>query len=217
MPSILLGSQSPRRRQLLTLLNTPFKIIAADADEDSVTVADPAENALTTAELKIDVLLANERVTAEPAILLTADTNVAIDDQILGKPRDADEARATLRLLRARQHTVHTGMVLHDMATGQRIKRVHSAEITFRPYSDTEIERYIATGDPFDKAGSYAIQHPEFAPMAELKGCYLGVMGLSVCQLLPLLSEMSISAEVDLNAIHAAHRGCPCPILNNEA
>lgn len=217
MASILLGSQSPRRRQLLTLLNTPFKIMAADADEDSVTVADPAQNVLATAELKIDVLLANERVTAEPAILLTADTNVAIDNQILGKPRDADEARATLQLLRGRQHRVHTGMVLHDMATGTRVKRVHSAEISFRPYSDAEIERYIATGDPFDKAGSYAIQHPEFSPMAQLDGCYLGVMGLSVCQLLPLLSEIPVSAEPDLTAIYDAHRGCPCPILHSEA
>jgi septum formation protein len=84
---------------------------------------------------------------------------------------------------------------------------VHTAAVTMRDYSDEEIDAYIATGDPFDKAGGYAIQHPTFRPVAALQGCYLGVMGLSLCDLILLLREMGVPDRFDPAALVDAHRG----------
>src|SRR5690606_647237 len=90
----------------------------------------------------------------------------------------------------------------HDETTS-----VHTATVTMRPYTDVEIEAYIATGDPFDKAGGYAIQHSTFRPVAALAGCYLGVMGLSLCDLIPLLRRMGMADRFDPAALVDAHYG----------
>jgi predicted house-cleaning NTP pyrophosphatase (Maf/HAM1 superfamily) len=82
-----------------------------------------------------------------------------------------------------------------------------------RAYSDEEIAAYIATGDPLDKAGAYAIQHPQFQPVSHLEGCYLGVVGLSICHLIELLTQFGVKRVADLSAIHQAHQEYPCPIF----
>jgi septum formation protein len=133
--------------------------------------------------------------------------------QILGKPDDADTAVHTLRQLRRQRHHVHTGMVLVDLATGRTLEEVTTVPVTMRNYSDAEIDAYVATGDPLDKAGAYAIQHPVFQPVARLEGCYLGVMGLSICHLVQLLRQLDVTVTADRQRLYRVHDGYPCPYL----
>jgi len=108
--------------------------------------------------------------------VLAADTLVVLDGLLLGKPADADEAVAMLTRLRGRTHQVYTAVCLAQ--DGVRDARLSVSDVTMRAYSDAEISRYVASGDPLDKAGAYAIQHPWFSPVAAWTGCYAGIMGL---------------------------------------
>lgn len=213
----ILASQSPRRRELLQLLARPFRIMVANADEDSVTHPDPATNVIQTAQLKANLItaqLANESI-APGTLVLAADTTVALGPEMLNKPADETAARHMLAKLRNTQHEVHTGFVLREPATGREWQGVSTAVVTMRPYSDAEINAYIASGDPFDKAGGYAIQHPQFQPVAHLHGCYCNVMGLPVCELIVALRQfMGITLDqVDFTAVLQAHHHYPCPTL----
>jgi septum formation protein len=213
---LILASQSPRRRQLVELLGCPVTAVSVDVDENQITTPDPAQNAVDTARLKAETILARWRqqgTVEQQAILIAADTNVALGERILGKPDDADTAVHTLRQLRRQRHYVHTGMVLVDLATGHTLEEVTTIPVTMRNYSDAEIDAYVATGDPLDKAGAYAIQHPAFRPVARLEGCYLGVMGLSICHLVQLLGQLEVTVTADRQRLYQVHDGFPCPYL----
>lgn len=212
-PHLLLASQSPRRRQLIQLVGFPFTAITADVNESSVIVPDPALNAIQTAELKAQAIAAQHKSQPDATIIVAADTIVALGQQMLGKPTDSANAFQMLSALRGRTHAVHTGVVLLEVDSGRVVKGVHTAVVTMRSYSDEEIATYIATGDPLDKAGAYAIQHPQFQPVSHLEGCYLGVMGLSICHLIGLLTQLGIVRAADLLALRLAHQGYACPIL----
>ncbi len=141
---------------------------------------------------------------ADTVVILGADTlGVDEDGDILGKPVDADDARNMLRRLRGRTHQVCTAMTLLNLTPNpspsgrgeqnkhlQPITRVTCTDVTMRDYSDAEIDAYIASGDPFDKAGSYAIQHLVFRPVAKIDGCYTNVVGLPLCTLKNMLAEI---------------------------
>jgi septum formation protein len=219
MKSLILASQSPRRRQLISLLHCPVTAVSADVDESQITTADPGQNAIDTARLKAETILARYAAAHDqtdlPAhcLLVAADTTVALGRQLLGKPRDATDATHTLRQLRRQRHTVYTGMVVVDMADGRIVTDVTSVPVTMRDYSDADIAAYVASGDPLDKAGAYAIQHPTFQPVAHLEGCYLGVMGLSICHLLRLLHRLDAAIGVDMERLRQAHNGYVCPYL----
>ncbi len=211
---LILASQSPRRRQLIQLLGFPVQLVTADVDERSITEPDPALNVVKTAELKARTiqnhLLNGLWQPGTRSILVAADTTVALEGQQLGKPADPDEAWQMLAALRGCTHEVHTGLFLIDLSTGQETQGVQTTTVTMRRYSDAEIAAYVATGDPMDKAGAYAIQHPVFSPVAQLQGCYLGVVGLSLCHLLQLLQLWGITA--DKTAVLQAHQGYPCEV-----
>lgn len=218
MTDFILASQSPRRRELLALAGFSFMVETVDVDESIVDVPDPEVNAVQTAQFKAEALLARHaKQGSHHGIVLAADTNVAIDSKILGKPADATTACEMLRALRGRQHQVYTGMALVDMDTGQEVTAVHGATVWMRSYSEEEIADYVAGGDPLDKAGAYGIQHQKFRPVEHLDGCFLGVMGLAVCQLHLLLPQLNVQPRTDLAALHAAHQGYPCPILEQIA
>jgi septum formation protein len=208
----LLASQSPRRRELLGLLPYPFEIAVPDVDEDFHLDREPDAYVLYTAEQKAEAIATGLTQNAHTPIIIAADTTVALEDEILGKPGDTQEARHMLLKLRGRTHQVHTGLCVVDIVSGRRFGSVHTAAVTMRNYSATEIDVYITTGDPFDKAGAYAIQHPLFQPVERLEGCFLGVMGLSVCDLIDQLILNNIPIKFDAAAIHAAHQGFACPI-----
>jgi MAF protein len=214
MPKFILGSQSPRRRALFGLLGVPFDVRVADVDEESVTHPDPAVNVVETAVLKTTTL-AQLIDPAEHTILITADTTVALGQTMLGKPRDAVEARDMLLQLRNRTHEVHTGLVLLDNWSGQLLRLANRSVVTMRPYSEAEMAAYIATGDPLDKAGAYAIQHPVFQPVAHLDGCFTGVMGLPVCQLIQAFDQWKLPRRVDLTAVSHVHAHYPCPFFDS--
>ena len=179
MVHLILASQSPRRRELLSLCGYPFQVLAAAVDETSVDIPDPSTNTIRTARLKAEVI-ANRlpRSGGQRVIIIAADTIVALENQMLGKPADSAEARRMLRALRGREHKVYTGMVLLDLGTEAEVTAVHAASVQMRPYTNQEIERYVASGDPLDKAGAYAIQHPQFKPVAALDGCLFRRYGI---------------------------------------
>jgi MAF protein len=213
---LILASQSPRRRELIQLLGYPYRAISADVDESLVTDPEPAVNVLGTARLKAVAIADKLRQNAADGdeIIVAADTTVALDDEMLGKPVDERDARRMLQLLRNRPHEVHTGVVLLGLNSGVEVSGVNTAVVTMRDYSDSEIETYIASGDPMDKAGAYAIQHRDFRPVARLDGCFMGVMGLSVCHLISLLAELGVTNQAELTAVTAAHQQYFCPILD---
>ncbi len=209
MIQFLLASQSPRRRELFGLLGYPFTSMAADADEAAITTPDPAENVVDTAVLKATIIAAQLPRPDHRQIILAADTTVALDDAMLNKPTNAVDARRMLMAMRNRPHEVLTGYILWDVLSREKWTGVSTAVVTMRPYTDQEIDNYIASGDPMDKAGAYAIQHPEFQPVARLNGCYLNVMGLPVCDLILALQQFDIPRQADLTAVHQAHQIIP--------
>ena len=188
----ILASTSARRREILTHQNIPFAALAPASNiENSTDSVIPSSNPITYAEnlaLQKAQSMATESATVP---IVGADTVVvAPDGSILNKPQDADEARRMLRTLREGEHQVITAIAV--IPSGENPIPIVGHEITvgrMRDYTDAEIEDYIATGDPFDKAGAYGIQHPEFRPVAELNGCYLNVVGLPLCLLHRLLEQ----------------------------
>ncbi|PKN83092.1 MAG: septum formation protein Maf, partial [Chloroflexi bacterium HGW-Chloroflexi-9] len=169
--TIVLASGSPRRRELLAALGVPFEVDVSDVDE-STEEPDPVRVATLLAERKVRAVAARR----PGDLVIGSDTVVAVDGRMLGKPADAAEARAMLTTLRGRTHQVVTGVAL---ARDGNASVAHAAtDVTMRPYIDAEIEAFIATGSPFDKAGGYAIQDPAFAPVARFEGCECAVIGL---------------------------------------
>ena len=218
MARFVLASQSPRRRELIGLCGYPFDTIAAEVDENSVSDPDPVLDCIQTARLKAEAIL-NQIYSSqqERPIIVAADTIVAFDGQILGKPRDATDAKQMLTTLRGRTHDVHTGVMIIDVDSGREVMGSHTAVVKMRPYTDQEISAYVASGDPLDKAGAYAIQHPVFRPVEQLNGCYLGVMGLSICHLLQLLRQIDLPFQAELATLEAAHQRYECPLYDNIA
>ncbi len=187
MKPLILASSSPRRQQLLSELGLRFEVIKPDLDESIHPNEDPIAYAQRLSREKAAVvaqqLTGNQAIlAADTVVVLAADTiGVSESGQLLAKPADSDEAWRMLRSLRNRDHVVCTAFTLQRTGTDPRINtQAVRTIVTMRDYSDDEIEVYIATGDPFDKAGSYAIQHPTFAPVAAIQGSYSNVVGLPV-------------------------------------
>ena len=171
MPELILASQSPRRRELLTVAGIHFSVRAKPVEEVRGANEDPVTYVRRLARAKAEA--AWER---PGEIVLGADTTVAIDDQVLEKPMDAADARTMLRLLSGRDHTVITGIcLLHD---GGAIVDHSSTQVRFASLTDSEIEDYVASGEPMDKAGAYAIQGLASKFVQRVDGCYFNVMGL---------------------------------------
>jgi septum formation protein len=197
--TFILASSSPRRRELLATLGIAFSIVKPDIDETLHPGEAPLAYVIRLSREKAEQIAA--RMT-QPAAVLAADTVVilgadtmGIDEggDILGKPADADAARHMLRRLRGRAHQVCTALTLVRLAEGAaplQITRVTQTAVTMRAYSDAEIEAYIASGDPFDKAGGYAIQHDGFSPVARIAGSYTNVVGLPLETLREMLTEV---------------------------
>ncbi len=176
---LVLASTSPRRRQLLTLLGIPFSTRSVAVDESQLAGESPAELVVRVSRAKAYALHDVRR----DELVVAADTVVVLDGEVLGKPRDPGDAFAMLSRLRGRSHAVYTGISVWQPANWRMVNELASSVVTMRDYTDAEIEGYIATGDPLDKAGAYAIQHQAFAPVSHMEGCWLTVMGLPLCNL----------------------------------
>jgi len=179
---LILASTSPRRAELLKSAGLFFEILRPDADEKLRAGEMPVEYAIRTAREKA------ESVKARPeAVILGADTVVAIEGHILGKPADADDAKAMLRLLSGKMHEVITGVCLR---TAEKTICFHAATaVLFRDLSEAEIAAYVATGDPLDKAGAYAIQNGAAGMVRRIDGSYSNVVGLPLCEVIEALEN----------------------------
>lgn len=204
---IVLASNSPRRRQLLALAGLEFSVIVAGVDESLQANESPASYVLRLAETKARAVAA-----VPDQIVLAADTTVVDGDHILGKPQDEAEARAMLTQLRGRTHQVYTGIALLRKSDDTLLTALSVTDVPMRNYFDEELNAYIATGDPLDKAGAYAIQHPEFKPVAHMDGCFAGVMGLPLCHVLRLLRQLGINPQADIPAQCQALLEYNCPV-----
>lgn len=170
--NIVLASGSPRRRELLSQIVKEFEVVVADVDEESLTVDDPYETAERLAEAKARAV-ARRR---PEALVLGGDTVVALDGEQFAKPRDAEEARRMLRALSGRTHVVATGV---SLVSSRGVHTFHEKTwVEFRELSDQEIDAYVATGEPMDKAGAYAIQGGAAGFVVRREGSESNVIGL---------------------------------------
>ncbi len=193
--TLILASTSPRRRQLLGLTGWMFTILPADVDETPLPGEPASAYVLRLAQSKARAVAEEAR---RSELILAADTTVADGDQILGKPQSAAEAMEMLLQLRGRVHQVLTAVALYDPKQDRLETDLSITDVPMRAYTEAEIRAYIATGDPFDKAGSYAIQHPEFKPVERLSGCYANVVGLPLCHLERVFRKFGVRPEFDL-------------------
>lgn len=202
---LILASASPRRRALLAELGANFEVCPAAIDEDPL----PGESPLETQQ-RITREKAQHAQCASPlerdVVVIACDTTVLLDGAMLNKPADADEARQMLHRLRGRAHQVQSTLVLR-CGDAESLDVVIS-DVYMRAYTDAEVEAYVATGDPLDKAGSYAVQHPLFQPVERIRGCPLNVIGLPLCVLRARLPFLGAPAPVCARLF-----GQPCPEL----
>ncbi|MDQ3006776.1 MAG: Maf family protein [Chloroflexota bacterium] len=207
-PLLVLASSSPRRRQLLALADWMFSIVVADVDESQRTNEMPADYVLRLAETKARAAASHAHV---DQVILGADTAVVDGADILGKPKDMAEAVRILTQLRGHTHQVYTGLALLRLSDGLLLMELCVTDVPMRAYSDDEIDAYVQTGDPLDKAGAYAIQHPHFHPVASMSGCYASVMGLPMCHVVRAMRKMDITplANVPVNCQNLLEYQCP--------
>ena len=189
MPRIILASQSPRRRQLLAQIGvTDFDILVPDADESYDPALSPQDTVCSICRKKAEAarLLADD----PGAVLIAADTMVFLDDSRLGKPRDEAHALEMLTALQGRRHTVCTGVTLRQGDHYQT--ESESTGVFFRSATQKELRRYIATGEPMDKAGAYGVQGRGALLVERLEGDFFNVMGLPVLRLARMLERFGV-------------------------
>jgi septum formation protein len=188
---LILASASPRRRELLARLGVPFTVVPSEIDERLDGPPTPAAVAA--------LALAKARAVAARAaegVVLGADTVVVVDGVALGKPRDAEDARAMLRRLRGRPHEVITGLAVVEASTGREASDAVVTRVVMAGAGDEAIDAYVATGEPLDKAGAYAIQGRGAELVAGFVGSYSNVVGLPLHATAALLRRFGIALSV---------------------
>jgi MAF protein len=191
--NLVLASTSPRRNELLRLLGISFEKRPSNADETHPDDVDAVEYVRQMAR---DKGIAVRQ--AEDEWILSADTIVVLDGQVVGKPADEAEAYRILRALRARGHKVYTALCLRTENGGGAMESLCATDVFMRDYSEEELAAYITSQDYRDKAGGYAIQHRQFHPCTSVQGCYANVMGLPLCHLAMLLESAGCKLDADV-------------------
>jgi len=228
-PFFVLASGSPRRREFMELLGLPFAVITATAagtpiDETPLANENPTDLVQRLSRIKAGAIahalpqldrskFGLPAIGLKKIVVLAADTIVVLAGKILGKPANPAGAVAMLKQLRRQPHFVYSGLTAAAVnSRGQvthPITRLHQSEVHMRPYTDAEIEAYVATGDPLDKAGAYGIQTQPFAPVAHLDGCFASVMGFPLGELADALKEMDITLPA-IGPLCTRHTNHPC-------
>ena len=206
---LILASASPRRRELFGLLGLMFGVHIARIKETIRPDELPVAAVQRFAREKAAIIARQMHPHSYP-IVIGADTIVVLDGEALGKPRDAQEAERTLRRLRGREHQVYTALSIVTRPSRETLDRTVCTVVPMREYTDEEIYLYIRSGDPFDKAGSYAIQNPDFRPVPELTGCYANVMGLPLCHLTRQLRTLGVEPLADVPTACQARLAYAC-------
>lgn len=206
MARLILASASPRRKELLARLGLRFDVRPVDIAEDAGLSKDPQIVARHLARAKAEAA----RLSDEHAPILAADTVVALDGRIFGKPADDDEAREMLRTLRGRTHQVVTAVAVMPLGRRSVIARHPVTEVTMREYGDDEIEASVARADLLDKAGAYGIQDELLHPVARYQGCYCNVIGLSLWAAIEALRRAG--EDVGADAVDFLPQCGTCPL-----
>ena len=193
----------------MALGNWTFTVSVTDVDETQLAGESPADYVLRLAESKARAAAPRA---ASGELIVAADTTVVDGDTLLGKPANGVEAVAMLKQLRGRRHQVYTGLAVLNTASSQLLKDLCVTDVPMRGYTDAEIDRYVQSGDPFDKAGGYAIQHDAFHPVAGLAGCFASVMGLPLCHLLRLMDRLGLAPDRDVPSRCQLHLNYACPV-----
>ena len=173
---LILASKSPRRAQLLKLLDLEFEVVESGVDENNEAYEIPEVHVLELAQKKAGKVAEN----IKDGLVLGADTIVVLDGRILGKPADRKQAHEMLRLLSGRRHTVYTGFAVIDLPSGKTVSDYERTEVYFRELSEGEIARYVETECPLDKAGAYGIQDLSAVFVDKVEGCFYNVVGFPV-------------------------------------
>ena len=184
---LILASQSPRRRQLMEQIGLSFTVKIADIDE-TMDPSKPPE--AQVAEVSARKAAAIAETSRPEDVIIAADTIVVVDDTILGKPHSKEDAKAMLNLLSGHSHRVMTGVTV--CRGEESVSHTEITEIRFRALSDAEIDAYVESGDPMDKAGSYGIQNAAAIFVSGMHGDYFNVMGLPLCSLTQLLRRFGV-------------------------
>jgi septum formation protein len=186
-----------------------FSVSVSNVDESQRTGEAPAFYVLRLAEAKARAAVVHAR---PEQIIIGADTSVVDRNRILGKPKDMMEAISMLKFLRGHSHQVYTALAVLRMRDEKLITDLCVTDVPMRNYTDEEIEAYVLSGDPLDKAGAYAIQHSGFHPVESMKGCYASVMGLPLCHLLRVLQKMDVAFDRELPAACQSFLQYECPV-----
>ena len=194
--TLVLASTSPRRYQILSLLGLPFLMVPPASREVLSGARPPAQEALHQARQKAASLVSR----FPDAVILGSDTLINLDGRLIGKPSSLDDARAILQRLRGRTHDVVTAVSILDQS--KNVDAVETARVTIRDFTDTELDAYLATGDPLDKAGAYAIQGAGRDLVASLDGDYLAVVGLPLRAVAQGLAKLGCPVTVDVNRLY---------------
>lgn len=188
---LILASKSPRRHELMEKLGHPFRILTADTDE-SICPCPPERMVSELAKRKAEAVA---QMCGTNAWVLGIDTIVVHRGEVFGKPKDAQDARRMLDCLQGDVHEVYTGMHLIDNGTGHTASYVELTKVFVDPISNEEIDAYISTEEPMDKAGAYGIQGMFAAYIARIEGCYYSVMGLPISALRKMLEKMEVESK----------------------
>lgn len=190
---IILASQSPRRRELLKLIDIPFFLRDIEISEEIYKEEKPQDYVLRMAETKAEEGAKSE----ENSLVIGADTIVCVDNEILGKPRDQEDAVRILKKIKGRKHLVYTGVSLNKRKGEKVHSFVEETEVQFADMTDKEILDYIATGEPLDKAGAYGIQDKGALFVKGIKGCFYNVMGLPIRRVYEELNILIEGEEIE--------------------
>ena len=187
---VILASSSPRRRELIEFLGIPVDFVVPEyTEEPPYESENPSSYAVRMSESKV---LVSSEDQESGTIIIGSDTVVSINSVILGKPRNHGHAEYMLRLLRNEEHDIHTALSVLWKDKHQLTSTKVITGVRMRNYSDMDISRYIASGDPMDKAGGYAIQNKEFHLVENLEGCYASAIGLPLCYLTETLTKIGV-------------------------
>lgn len=187
---LILASASARRAEILRDAGLSFAVLSAAVEETPAPGESPQQMVQRLANAKAELVAARA---VGPAIIIAADTTVVLDSHILGKPRTSDEARKMLEMLAGRTHSVLTGVTLIRLPDAERRAFVETTHVHFAKLSNEEITRYLATGEPMDKAGAYGIQGRAGRYVPRIEGCYFNIVGLPLARLMQSLTELGWS------------------------
>ncbi len=188
-PKLILASASPRRKEMLRMLGVEFTVLHGNVDESPQAGETPEVYALRLSEAKARAVAA----TRPGRWVLGADTIVTIDGELLGKPATRDEARCMIRKLSGRAHTVITAFTLFHSEQAEHRRRAVSSQVLFKEIPDDELEWYVATDEPYDKAGGYAVQGKAAVLVSEVHGSWTNVVGLPLCEVVEALKGLGLA------------------------